>query len=182
MMDLSKLSDEQVVELVRSVNKENYAEIIRRYQSKLVRYATYLVNDPDTGADIAQESFIKAYVNLNSFKTDKKFSSWIYRIAHNEAINTIKKYKKSVSIDETFDLGSGEDIEDEFIKDEIISRTHRCLNNMPIIYREPLSLYYLEEKSYEDISDILRIPTSTVGTRISRAKSIMKKICQNLKK
>ncbi|MDD5681358.1 MAG: sigma factor-like helix-turn-helix DNA-binding protein, partial [Candidatus Omnitrophica bacterium] len=55
---------------------------------------------------------------------------------------------------------------------------HKCLNKMSIIYKEPLSLYYLEEKSYEEISDILRIPIGTVGTRINRAKGLMKKICQ----
>ena len=52
---------------------------------------------------------------------------------------------------------------------------------MPVIYREPLSLYFLEEKPYEEISDILRIPVGTVGTRINRAKVLMKKICQKTK-
>ncbi len=61
---------------------------------------------------------------------------------------------------------------------EIIEKAKNCLSQMPIIYSEPLALYYLEDKSYEEISDILRIPMGTVATRINRSKVIMKNICQ----
>ncbi len=178
MQDLSKLSDEEVVELVRSKDKELYSEIIGRYQKKLLRYASYLTNDDNHGADATQEGFIKAYINLKGFDTKKKFSSWIYRIVHNESMNLIKKNKKRVWMDDKIDYDSGINIEDDFIKHELINKTHGCLDSMPIMYKIPLSLYYLEEKSYEEISDILRIPIGTVGTRVSRAKKIMKKICE----
>ena len=180
MKDILKLSDEKIVELVRKKDKELYIHIIKRYQDKLMRYASYLTGEEHNAADIVQESFIKAYVNLNGFNTKKKFASWIYRIVHNEAINLINKQKKQVSLYDDYDFDSGIDIEDEFIKKELRNRTHNCLNQMPVIYREPLSLYYLEEKSYEEISDILRIPVGTVGTRINRAKNLMKKICQQI--
>ena len=180
MKDILKLSDEKIVELVRKKDKELYIHIIKRYQDKLMRYASYLTGEEHNAADIVQESFIKAYVNLNGFNTKKKFASWIYRIVHNEAINLINKQKKQVSLYDDYDFDSGIDIEDEFIKKELRNRTHNCLNQMPVIYREPLSLYYMEEKSYEEISDILRIPVGTVGTRINRAKVLMKKICQQI--
>ena len=180
MKDILKLSDEKIVELVRKKDKELYIHIIKRYQDKLMRYASYLTGEEHNAADIVQESFIKAYVNLNGFNTKKKFASWIYRIVHNEAINLINKQKKQVSLYDDYDFDSGIDIEDEFIKKELRNRTHNCLNQMLVIYREPLSLYYLEEKSYEEISDILRIPVGTVGTRINRAKNLMKKICQQI--
>ena len=180
MKEISQLSDEKIVEIVRTEDKEAYAEIIKRYKVKLMRYASYLTGEEHNAADIVQESFIKAYVNLNGFNTKKKFASWIYRIVHNEAINLINKQKKQVSLYDDYDFDSGIDIEDEFIKKELRNRTHNCLNQMPVIYREPLSLYYLEEKSYEEISDILRIPVGTVGTRINRAKNLMKKICQQI--
>ena len=182
MEDLSKLSDEQVVQLVRQKDKELFSEIINRFQKKLLRYAIYLVNDDQMGADVTQNSFIKAYINLKSFNTKKKFSSWIYRIVHNEAINILNKNKKTLPMIEEIDYDSGIDMEDELIKKEIIEKTHNCLDKMPILYKAPLSLFYLDEKSYEEIGDILRVPTSTVGTRISRAKSIMKKLCQKYTK
>lgn len=182
MKDIQKLSDEKIVELIKREDKELYVHIIKRYQDKLVRYANYLIGDEHMASDVVQESFIKTYINLNSFDTDKKFSSYIYRIVHNEVVNLIRKQKKQVPLYESDDFNSGVNIEDDFIKEEMKSFTHSCLDNMPVIYREVLSLYFLEEKSYEEISDILRVPIGTVGTRINRAKVIMKKICQQIKK
>lgn len=181
MFDLSKLSDEKVVKITRTKNKEVYAEIIKRYQNKLIRYAKYLVNDEDRASDVVQEAFIKAYINLNSFDTKRKFSSWIYRIVHNGAINLINKYKKEKPLFENIDFDSGINIEEEYTQNEVRKMTRKCLEEMPLLYREPLSLFFLEEKSYSEISDILRIPIGTVGTRINRAKLAMKQICQRKK-
>lgn len=178
MKNISKLSDEEVVVLICKENKELFSEIIKRYKDKLLRYANYLVSDNDLASDIVQESFIKTYINLKGFDSKKKFSSWIYRIVHNESINMLRKIGKNVRVNENFEFDSGINLEDEFIKKEIISQTHSCLKEIPIIYKEPLSLYFLEQKSYEEIGDILKIPISTVGTRVSRGKMLMKKICQ----
>ncbi|OGH11728.1 MAG: hypothetical protein A3B38_03175 [Candidatus Levybacteria bacterium RIFCSPLOWO2_01_FULL_36_13] len=181
MRDYKKVSDEELIEDIRSKNKELYVHIVDRYQNKLMRYITYLIHDEQKAADSVQETFIKAYINLNGFNVNKKFSSWIYRIAHNQAMNLVKKYTKEVSMDTSFDIRSNHDIEEEFSKKEIVQKAHSCLNQMPIIYSEPLALHFLDEKSYEEISDILRIPMGTVATRISRAKFIMKNICQKNK-
>lgn len=178
MSDIIKLTDEDIVEKVRSSDSNLYAIIIERYESKLLRYATNLVHDPSKASHIVQDAFIKAYVNLNSFNIQKKFSSWIYRIVHNEAINVIKKYQQEVPISEDFDFESEEDTLKEFENREIAEDVEKCLNSIPLMYSEPLSLYYLDEKSYEEIGDILRIPMGTVAIRISRAKKLMKNICQ----
>ncbi len=178
MNNQAPLTDEKLVELVRSGDTEKYAEIINRYQPKLLRYATYILSDEDSGADAVQDGFISAYINLNSFNTQKKFSSWLYRIVHNKAMDILKKQNKQSPMPENLDFDSGTDLEEEFIKNEIINHAQNCLAEMEMLYKTPLSLFYLEEKSYEEISDILRIPVNTVGTRISRAKQIMKKICQ----
>lgn len=178
MNDPEKLSDEEVVEKVRSVDRDLYAMIIERYQGKLLRYVTNLIKDEHMVADVVQEAFIKAYINLNGFDTKKKFSSWIYRIAHNEALNIVKKYPKEVPLLDNVDFVSSEDIEREFEQKETALRVEKCLGEMPLLYSEPLALYYIEEKSYAEISDILRIPMGTVATRVHRAKALMKHICQ----
>ncbi len=178
MPKYDNLSDEKLAEMVRSQDKELYIHIVKRYENKLLRYVDYLIKDKDMSADIVQGTFIKAFINLNSFKTKKKFSSWIYRIAHNEALNSIKKYKKEVRMDLKFDHADTKEIEDEFNKKEITIKVNMCLNRLPVTYSEPLVLYFLEEKSYQEISDILRIPMGTVGIKIRRAKMLMKQICQ----
>lgn len=73
MRELSTLSDSEVIEIVRTRDKEAYAEIIKRYQAKLTRYASYIMGDVQRGADVVQEGFIKAYINLNGFDTKKIF-------------------------------------------------------------------------------------------------------------
>ncbi len=178
MSALKNLSDEKIVEIVRTKDKNFYAEIIHRYEKKLLRYALYLFNDEQLAADAVQEALIKAYVNLHSFDVKKKFSSWLYRIVHNQAINLIRKNKQHSLIEENSELDSGIDLEDDLIKKELKAHLHNCINQMPILYKEPLTLYFLEEKSYEEISDILRLPIGTVGTRIKRAKNLVKKLCQ----
>lgn len=178
MSNNENLSDEEIVEKVRSLDQELYSIIIERYQHKLMRYSTHLINDNDKALDIVQSAFIKSFINLQGFDTKKKFSSWIYRIVHNEAMNSIKKYKKEIKMPDDFDFPSNEDIAKEFEYKENVIKVEKCLGKIPLLYSEPLSLYYLDEKTYEEISDILRIPMGTVATRISRAKQAMKHICQ----
>ena len=180
MKSLASLSDEKVVEKVRRENKDYFAEIMARYQTKLLRYAGNLLRDDYKAQDVVQEAFIKAYINLNGFNVNKKFSSWIYRIVHNEAMNMAIKDSKQIPLNEEFELDSGVDIEEDLIRKEVVEHTRSCLGELPSIYAEPLVLFYLEEKSYGEISDILRLPMGTVATHINRAKKIMKRICQKI--
>lgn len=179
MKNKRQLTDEEVVKYVREKDNEAYAEIVKRYEAKLMRYAEYLTGKHEVAQDVIQQAFIKAYVNLNSFNTRRKFSSWIYRIVHNEAMNHISRGKREIPFVEGVELEDEQDIEEEYTKAEISKIVRECIKNIPVIYGEPLSLYYLEEKQYSEISDILRIPVSTVGVRISRAKKILKKQCKN---
>jgi len=179
MSKLSTLTDEQVVHLIRTKDRELYAEIMTRYKSRLTRYANYLLSDSSHADDAVQQGFIKAYINLQSFDTKKKFSSWIYRIIHNEAINIVKKNKVEIDISTQFSLASAENVEDEYIRNELTTITRYCITKLPIIYREPITLYFIDDYSYKEISDILRIPTSTVGIRLSRGKKYLKEICKN---
>jgi RNA polymerase sigma-70 factor (ECF subfamily) len=175
---LKNLTDEEIVKKVRLENQEFYALLMERYQAKLLRYANNLVKDEQKAKDIVQEAFIKSFVNLNGFDTKKKFSSWIYRITHNVTLNSIKKYHREVPMLENFDFESEENLEKDFSQKEIAIAVEKCLSKIPLLYSEPLALYYIEEKSYEEIGDILKIPQGTVATRISRSKLLMKKICQ----
>lgn len=177
-MQLSSLTDEQLVDHVRTKNRETFSYLIRRYEQKLRRYATYLVNDEELAHDAVQQSFIKAFINLNSFDSKKKFSSWLYRIVHNEAMSLVRKHKIHQTLETVFAVAADQNIEDDFVKQELTSNLHDCVSQIPMMYKEPLTLFYLENKSYEEISDILHIPVGTVGTRINRAKKMVKAVCQ----
>ena len=161
-METATISDEHIILEVCQGNKEKYSEIIKRYEKKLLRYAIYLLGDEHDSKDVVQESFLKAYISLNNFNRKKKFSSWIYRIVHNESLNLLNKNKKRVILDADYKPESGENLEEDFIKRNLQEMTKRCLLQIPVIYREPITLFYLEEKKYEEISDILKIPLKKV--------------------
>ncbi|MFA7662727.1 MAG: RNA polymerase sigma factor [Patescibacteria group bacterium] len=176
-MELNNLSDEQLVFVIREGGQEKYREIIRRYQTKLTHYLRKFIRNPDELEDILQEVFIKAFKNLNSFEVDKSFSSWIYRIAHNEAINSLKKKEnKNIDLedveykifDEKFDIN--EKIDQAILRQNLSV----ALSKLKLEYKEVLVLFYFEGLSYTEISDVLKIPTSTVGTIIKRSKEILK--------
>ncbi len=182
---VESLSDEKLVEKIRSEDSELFAEIVGRYQQKLYRYLRYLTNRPSEAEDILQDVFIKAYRNLLGFNTKKKFSSWIYRIAHNEGVNFIKKLnrRKEISLQgsgkiDSIPDGKNNSLLDNQERKEIQKKVKECLDELETRYREPLILYYLEDKNYREISDILRTSTNSVGTLIFRGKRILKAICQ----
>ncbi|EKD43757.1 MAG: hypothetical protein ACD_72C00134G0007 [uncultured bacterium] len=178
-INTANFTDEQLVVEIRENNKELYSEIMRRYQTKLSHYLKKFFRSQDELDDVLQEVFIKAYKNLYGFDVDKKFSSWIYRIAHNEAINHIKKNKrKNISLDETeWEIVDEKlDLHEEFDSKQMGERIQRAMGELKEKYREPLILYFFEQKSYEEISDILRLPRNTVGILIMRGKAKLKDI------
>ena len=174
----TKETDIELVIRIRNGEHELFSEVIDLYEKKLIRYAITLVHREDVATDVVEDSFIKAYTNLQGFDTKKSFSSWIYRIVHNEAINSVKKYTREVPLFTERELQSDEHIESEYITKERIQGASWCLSQMPDLYSQPLILFYLEELSYEEVSDVLRIPMGTVATRINRAKAMMKVLCQ----
>lgn len=180
MIDLANQSDEALVEMVRSQDQELYAELVGRYQTKLLRYAGYLLRNETAAADVVQEAFIKAFVNLNGFDLKKKFSSWIYRIVHNEAVNYLKKHRREVPLTEPMSNHFASDLprpEEAFATDDARRLLWECLMESPEKYRAPLTLFYFEGKSYAEIAEILRLPVGTVGTYISRGKKMLRDLC-----
>ncbi len=178
-------SDEEIAELVPD-NKEYFGVIIRRYEGKLMRYVKRIGGGrQESVEDVVQNIFIKAYVNIESFRKGQKFSSWLYGIAHNECIDYWRRNKKhtNISLDENVELAavlaSSEDIEhDLFVKEEGLL-VRKALDQLPVKFKEVLVLRYLEDKDYQEISDILKKPVSTVGTLIHRAKALLKQLIKN---
>jgi RNA polymerase sigma-70 factor (ECF subfamily) len=181
--EIEKREDEEVIELVFQ-DKEFFGVLIRRYEGRLTKYVGRIAGtNKEMIEDIVQNIFIKAFVNINSFKKNQKFGSWLYGIAHNECIDNWRKYKKhacNVSLDCNEELlavlASDEDIEQALIGKDRRDSIKKSLEKLPIKFKEVLVLKYLEDKDYEEIGSILKKPTSTVGTLLRRAKERFKKI------
>jgi RNA polymerase sigma-70 factor (ECF subfamily) len=132
----------------------------------------------DDQLDVLQEIFIKAYRNLNGFDTSLSFSSWIYRIAHNEAISF---YRKKNVRPEGHLVGDGDEVlsfisssmegsDVTFDKTINAKQVEEALLTLDEKYREPIILRFFEHKEYDEISDILQIPIGSVGTLLHRGK------------
>ncbi|HOX29684.1 MAG TPA: RNA polymerase sigma factor [Candidatus Paceibacterota bacterium] len=176
---MDEATDEEVAARVQDGDIKSFDILIERYEKKLKRYAARFLFKDDAD-DIVQEVFIKAYINIKSFDAQKKFSSWIYRIAHNEFINAIKKKKTEKILFFDFDLlfphpAAKDSADSEAINNSLRVMLEKCLDKIGAKYREPLVLYYFENLNYAEISEILHIPPSTVGVRLARGKAILKK-------
>ncbi len=179
-------TDEELVEL--TLGDENFfVYLIQRYEKKLLGYILKITNVDITEAeDILQEVFIKVYKNLRGFNRKLKFSSWIYRITRNEVISNYRK-RKNKAHGNTYDFDNdiiltipdNIDIEAEIEKGELQEKIKQSLSKIDIKYREVIILKYFEEKSYQEISDILKKPSGTVATLINRAKKKLAKEISN---
>jgi len=181
----SKLTDEKIAQMVQKGKSESFGLLVERYEAKIIRYAKRFLFNHNDVEDLAQEVFIKAYVNIQSFDVSRKFSPWIYRIAHNEFINAIKKKGKEPLPFFDFDvllprLISKEKADKSVTEQELRRMLDKCFNKLNSKYREPLILRYFEELNYQEIADVLRIPVSTVGIRLKRGKEKMKSFCKKL--
>ncbi len=160
---------------------ELYRHIIDRYRPKLLRYIGHLgVRDRSQQEDLLQEVFIKVYRNLNGYNADFAFSSWIYRITHNETMSYFRRKRlQPLSLDSFPDpdfllIQENEEAE-EIIDTERIKEIIKTLDQK---YKEVIILKYFEDKSYDEIADILQKPPGTVATLLSRAKQKLKSLLE----
>lgn len=182
---LGRLTDEEVALRVQSGKIEEFGVLVKRYEPKMMRYARKFLFGYEETEDLVQDVFVKAYINIQSFDTAKKFSAWLYRIAHNEFINAIKKKGKEPLSFFNFDIlfsppVSKQSADKQTNEHELRQVLDKCLGELNPKYREVLVLYYFADLSYQEIADVLHIPISTVGVRIKRAKKTMKFLCQKL--
>ncbi|PIV84368.1 MAG: RNA polymerase sigma factor SigW [Candidatus Moranbacteria bacterium CG_4_10_14_3_um_filter_44_15] len=176
-------TDEELVALTLK-NQDFFSCIVERYEAKLTRYIRRIsAATQEDAEDLLQEIFVKVYRNLYGFDPSLKFSSWIYRIAHNQVISQWRKTKSRPQVlkfeaDEDFlkFIAADEDlagnIERKFTGEEV----RDVISRLDGKYKEVLVLKFLEEKDYKEISDILRKPLGTVATLINRAKKQFAKV------
>lgn len=171
-----EMTDEELVSAVQSGEAEAYKHIIDRYQGKIYAYIMRLTNHREEATDIAQDVFMKAYKHIHKFDTERKFSSWVYRIAHNESVNWLKKKTRAKieSLEVHEEIGKQHpdtiDIHDELVRKEDRAMMRNAIDTLPQKYREVMEMRYLQQYSYEEIGEVLDKPVNTVGTLINRAK------------
>lgn len=176
-------SDEEIAMQVQKGDSESFGVLVERYENKMLRYARKFLPDAEDRKDLVQDVFIKAYTNIQSFDASRRFSPWIYRIAHNEFINAGKKRWASkifaFDLDLLFPHPIAPDTADGRAERQELKRMlDQCLGALDRKYRGPLVLYYFEDMDYKEIAEIMQIPMSTVGVRLQRGKIMLKKLVE----
>lgn len=183
--NLSEPTDQELVARVLAGDQDAFAGLVTRYKDYVYTVAVRIVVNEEDADDVAQETFVRAYKALGRFRGDSKFSSWLYRIAVNRALTHLKRRKRrgvSVDIDAGPHVEAGAIEEDArstpeelVLDDELRQRVRAAVDELPPQYRAVVTLFYLEEKSYKEVSAILGIPMGTLKTHLYRARAMLRK-------
>lgn len=182
----SSREDDVLVQRAVGGDERAYSDIVEKYQRALYYHILKMVRNRDVIDDLVQEVFVKAFDNLNSYSTDYAFSTWLYRIATNHTIDYLRKKKlQTLSIDEPVKTREGEmqmELPDEdMATDRRVIRKQRsniirdAIENLPPKYRKVIQMRHMEEKSYQEIAEILDLPLGTVKAHIFRARELLYK-------
>ena len=173
------MTDEALAALVQGNNHEALGVLMDRYQAKLLRYGKRFLAQDANIVDVVQDVFVKAYENIQSFDSTRKFSPWIYRIAHNAFVSEIRRKSRepvayldldAILAHPAYEFDPAADEE----RSQMQGMIEKGLDALTPAYKEIIILYYIEQQSYQEISDILQVPVGTVGVRLRRARKALK--------
>ncbi len=173
------MDEESLIKRIAAGEKEFFGELMLRHQDFIFNVVKNYVRFEEEARDITQDVFLKAYENIEKFRGDSKFSSWLYRIAYNLSINWSERVKgRETQLDDGFAETIPEEAsaaDEEFDRQLVLSRIKEIIEEIPVKYKVVIKLYYFEEKSYQEIADSLGIPINTVKIQLLRAKELVRK-------
>lgn len=175
---------------VRDKDQQAYATLMKRYKKAVYFMILKMIRDTDDAEDLTMEAFAKAFRNLHKFKKDYTFSTWLFRIATNNAIDFIRKKKlKTMSLNNTLTDDGGNSVnidvedddnnpQDEYIKSQRIEMVRIFVDKLPAKYRKLVKLRYFDELSYDEIAEELGKPLGTVKAQLHRSRELLYEIAQ----
>ena len=195
--DLSTATDQEVVEQARDGHETAYRELIRRYQRPVFSLIYRMVRDRELAEDLSQETFVKVLNAIDRYRPEFKFSSWVFKIANNAAIDHLRRKElDTLSLDGGPDATTAERVEatalqigdsaesplDELEARELGSAIERAIGKLRPEYQTCIILRHVEGRPYDEIADILELPLGTVKTYIHRARNELKETLVHLRK
>lgn len=182
-----RMSDEEIVGQVLAGERDLFEELVLRHQRRIMHYLTRMVKDADLAEDLSQVAFVKAYTALASFDPQYRFTTWLYRIASNAAIDHIRRNRQRLlSLDQPLETEDGT-LEHQVPSpgpgpDELAGRgevrvmLRQAVDRLPSEYRQLVALRHGSDCSYEEIAEITGLPMGTVKNRLFRARNLLKEM------
>ena len=176
MRSLRHLDDEECAARAQRGDVAAFSALVARYQDRIFRFLVRLTRSQDDAMELTQETFLSAYQALARWRPDARFTTWLFRIARNQAFDWLRRRKlvEFVALEDGQDLGIEDPAPTPDAALETVQRFHgleRALARLPTEHREILLLREIEEMSYEDIAEVLDISLGTVKSRIARARA-----------
>jgi RNA polymerase sigma-70 factor, ECF subfamily len=182
---MREMTDRDLVAVAALGRHDEFEELVRRYQRPIASYVFRMLGDYDLALDVTQEVFLKVYNSLGKYSSEYKFSTWLYRIAHNAAIDHFRKNSANLkSLTNDPDVGTQPfEIESKELSPEQIRERTEWLTEIDIVvrllppaYRELILLRHARDLSYDEIAEITALPLGTVKNRLFRAREMMRQI------
>ena len=183
LASLNAVGDGELVHSAIAGREAGFEELVRRYQRPIAAYVYRMVGDYDAALDLTQEVFIKVYNSLTRYRSEFKFSTWIYKIAHNAAIDYLRRHTvREQALCSSIDGGCREisiesrrlTPEQESERRERRSEIECVVQLLPASYRELIALRHSHDLSYDEIAEVTGLPLGTVKNRLFRAREAMR--------
>jgi len=182
----NRQEDYDLVDRAKLNDQAAFARLMEKYQKPLYFHINKIVHDKEMLEDLVQEIFLKAFDNIHSFDATYAFSTWLYRIATNHSIDYLRKKKlKTLSIDQPYQTRDGElkleladddaEADDQILHQQRVNIIMEAIENLPEKYERIIRLRHMEEKSYQEIAEIMNLPLGTVKAHIFRARELLNK-------
>ena len=185
MAEREQLDDRVLVSRILEGDRDRFTELVKRYEKRVVNYVYRITHRYEEAHDLAQEIFVKVFVALDRYDSKYQFSTWLFRIAQNTAIDALRK-KSIVEVPIAKPASADDDIKDREFPDPGVS-PYRALKNkqlaaaidravvdLPPDYRELIRLRHFAELSYEEIASMKKLPLGTVKNKLFRARNMLK--------
>jgi len=171
----SPLSDSEIVARVLAGERRLFEVVMRRYNQRVFRAVRSILKDDDEAQDAMQEAYVRAFMHLGEFRAEARLSTWLVRIAVNEALARLRKGKKTDPLeDETEVVGMGRDPEQATNDEEVRAVLEEAVDGLPETFRAVFMLRAVEQMSTSEVAEALDIPEDTVKTRLFRARGLLR--------
>ncbi len=173
-----KETDSDIIEEILRGGEHGYSVLLQRYRARVLALTTRMIRSREDAEEAAQDAFIRAFRALPAFRRQSRFSTWLYRITYNTALNYVNRKSWNVELPEDeIHESADEDLlsaDARLEHEEIAAQVQRALSHLRPEYAMVLTLFYLQEQSYEEIAEITRLPLGTVKNRLHRARREMR--------
>ncbi len=173
-------TEAELIQEALAGNSQSYGQLVERFQDRLFNAMLHVVGSHDEAEDVVQDSFVQAYIKLDTFQGNSQFFTWLYRIAFNNALSRQRRRRGELSIEQSREI-TGSDPEDRHespdepaLRQERVALVSNALQKLSEEHRKILVMREMQDLSYEDIAEILSINIGTVRSRLSRARNQLK--------